>query len=65
MSKKGYTQGYTGIGDETRTRRGRDETRQGRGQGQGEVKARMRTRTRCEDDEMTRMMRIRGDEVMR
>ena len=50
MSKKGNTQGYTEIGDETRTRWGQGEDedeagmRRGRGRGEDEDEARTRTR---------------------
>ena len=44
MSKKGNTQGYLEIGDETRTRqeRGKNETKTRRGRGRGEDETRTR-----------------------
>ena len=57
VSKKGNTQGYSEIGDKTRTRQGQGQgedkdkarTRTRRGQGQGEDEVRTR-RGRGEDD---------------
>ena len=50
VSKKGNTQGYLEIGDETRARQGqgcdKDETRTRQGRGQDKDKDKMRTRTR-------------------